>query len=449
MPLTDVAVRMARARERAYKLSDGGGLCLLVQPSGKKWWRFRYMWQGKEQMLSMGVYPDVSLLQARERRDDARRLLTRKIDPGAERRAARVVDRQSFEAVARDYLAKLARHVRDNKRSPETLKKATWMLERFVFPDLGARPISSINSKELLLTLKKIESQNFHETARRTKQKCGQIFRHAVGLGLAERDITVDLRGLLEAPLVEHHPSITEPAQVGALLLALDSYQGRPETRAALRLAPLVFVRPGELRTAQWAHVDFEAAQWRIPAHLMKMRRPHIVPLSRQAIEILRELRTWTGDGPLLFPMRTNRERPMSEFTVNFALRSLGYRSGEFTGHGFRSMACTLLNERGWNTEAIERQLGHVEGNGVKAAYNYAQHLSLRQEMMQGWADYLDELRDLARRPASQEPREPQVTVPTHRSQAPRARMSFGADVPSADTATVAAETSFVILDEN
>jgi len=168
---------------------------------------------------------------------------------------------------------------------------------------------------------------------------------------------------------------ITEPAQVGALLLALDSYRGRPETRAALRLAPLVFVRPGELRTAQWAHVDFEAAQWRIPAHLMKMRRPHIVPLSRQAIEILRELRTWTGDGPLLFPMRLNRERPMSEFTINFALRSLGYRSDEITGHGFRSMACALLNERGWNTEAIERQLGHVEGNGVKAAYNYAQHL--------------------------------------------------------------------------
>jgi hypothetical protein len=226
---------------------------LLIQPSGKKWWRLRYKWEGKEQMLSMGVYPDVSLYQAREKRDDARRLLARKIDPGAERRAARTVYQSTFEAVARDYLARLSRHVRDNKRSPETLKKATWVLERFVFPDLGKRPIGSITSKELLLVLKKIESQTFHETARRTKQKCGQIFRHAVGLGFAERDITVDLRGLLETPLVEHHASITEPARVGTLLRAIDGYHRRPETRGALRLAPLVFVRPGELRSAEWA----------------------------------------------------------------------------------------------------------------------------------------------------------------------------------------------------
>jgi integrase len=368
---------------------------LLVQPNGKKWWRFRYKWNGREQMLSMGVYPDVSLLQARERRNDARRLLARKIDPGAERRAVRAVERQTFEGVARHYLAGLARQVRDNQRSAETLKKATWMLERFVFPDLGPRPIGEITSKELLVTLKKIETQNFRETARRTKQKCGQIFRHAVGLGYAERDITVDLRGLLESPLVEHHASITEPAQVGALLRALDNYHGRPETRAALRLAPLVFVRPGELRTAEWEHVDILAAQWRIPAHLMKMRRPHIVPLSHQAIEILHELKQKTGDGRFLFPMQLNRERPMSEFTVNYALRALGYSSGQFTGHGFRSMATTLLNEHGWDTEAIERQLGHVEGNGVKAAYNYAQHLPLRERMMQWWADYLYKLRAL------------------------------------------------------
>jgi integrase len=368
---------------------------LLIQPSGKKWWRFRYKWSGKEQMLSMGVYPDIPLLMARERRDDARRLLARNIDPGAERRVVRAVHQQTFEGVARHYLAGLARQVRDNKRSAETLKKATWMLERFVFPELGTRPIGEITSKELLVTLKKIETQNFRETARRTKQKCGQIFRHAVGLGYAARDITVDLRGLLESPLVEHHASITDPTQVSALLRALDNYHGRPETRAALRLAPLVFVRPGELRTAEWEHVDVVTANWRIPAHLMKMRRPHIVPLSRQAIEILRELKQRTGDGRFLFPMQLNRERPMSEFTVNYALRALGYSSGQFTGHGFRSMATTLLNEHGWDTEAIERQLGHIETNGVKAAYNYAQHLPLRQKMMQWWADYLDELRAL------------------------------------------------------
>jgi len=400
MPLTDVSVRLARARDRAYKLSDGGGLCLLIQPSGKKWWRLRYKWEGKEQMLSMGVYPNVSLLQAREKRDDARRLLARKIDPGAERRAARTVYQSTFEAVARDYLARLSRHVRDNKRSPETLKKATWVLERFVFPDLGTRPIGAITSKELLLVLKKIESQNFHETARRTKQKCGQIFRHAVGLGFAERDLTVDLRGLLETPLVEHHASITEPSRVGTLLRAIDGYHGRPETRGALRLAPLVFVRPGELRSAEWAHVDLEEGQWRIPAHLMKMRRPHIVPLSRQAVVILRELQEWTGEGRFLFPMSTNPDRTMSEATINYALTSIGYSGKEFTGHGFRSMASTLLNERGWDTEAIERQLAHIEGNGVKAAYNYAQHLPTRQKMMQGWADYLDELRAIPEPPS-------------------------------------------------
>lgn len=410
MALTDVSVRLARARDRAYKLSDSAGLCLLIQPSGKKWWRFRYKWQGKEQMLSMGIYPDVSLLQAREKRDDARRLLARNMNPGAERRAARIVYQSTFEAVARDYLARLSHHVRDSKRSPETLKKATWILERFLLPDLGNRPIGSITSKELLLVLKKIEAQNFHETARRTKQKCGQIFRHAVGLGFAERDITLDLRGLLEVPLVEHHASITEPARVGALLRAIDGYHGRPETRAALRLAPLVFVRPGELRSAEWVHVDLDEAQWRIPAPLMKMKRPHLVPLSRQAIAILRELQAWTGKGRFLFPMSTNPDRTMSDATINYALCSIGYSGKEFTGHGFRSMACTLLNERGWDTEAIERQLAHIERNGVKAAYNYAQHLPTRQKMMQAWADYLDELRALPEPPSLDDPAEVAAT---------------------------------------
>jgi integrase len=287
---------------------------------------------------------------------------------------------------------------------PETLKKATWVLERFVFPALGKRPIGAITAKELLLVLKKIEVQNFHETARHTKQKCGQILRHAVGLGFAERDITMDLRGLLQAPLVEHHASITEPARAGALLRAIDGYHGRLETRGALRLAPLVFVRPGELRSAEWAHVDLEEAQWRIPAHLMKMKRPHIVPLSRQAIAILRELQEWTGKGRFLFPMSTNPDRTMSEATINYALCSIGYSGKEFTGHGFRSMASTLLNERGWDTEAIERQLAHIEGNGVKAAYNYAQHLPTRQKMMQAWADYLDELRALPEPPSLDDP---------------------------------------------
>ena len=395
MPLTDIAVRLARARDRAYKLADGGGLCLLVQPTGKKWWRFRYKWEGREQMLSMGIYPDVSLSQARERRGDARRLLARRIDPGAERRSVRTAQLHTFEGVARDYLMRLSRHVRDNQRSPETLKKATWILERFIFPELGARPIAAITSKELLQVLKKIEAKNLHETTRRARQKCGQVSRHAVGLGYAERDITVDLRGLIESPLVEHHASITEPLRVGALMRAIDAYHGRPETHCALQLSPLVFVRPGKLRSAEWEHVDFEEAQWRIPAHLMKMRRPHIVPLSRQSLVILRELFGRTGGGRFLFPMSTDHETTMSEATISYALKSIGYSGQECTGHGFRSMASTLLNERGWDSEVIERQLAHVEANGVKAAYNYAQHMPARRKMMQDWADYLDELRSL------------------------------------------------------
>ncbi len=268
------------------------------------------------------------------------------------------------------------------------------MLETYVFPRLGRRPIGKITGPELLGILKTIETKGLHETARRTKQRCGQIFRHAIGLGYAQRDITLDLRGLLEPPIVTHHASLIEPRSVGGLMRAIDRYNGRPITRCALKLAPLLFVRPVELRTAQWIQFDIAGAEWRIRADIMKMDSPHIVPLSRQALSVLDELARFSGSREFLFPALGNYKRPMSENTINLALRRLGYSADDMTGHGFRSMASTLLNEQGrWSADAIERQLAHGERNSVHAAYNYAEHLSERWRMMQAWADLLDQFR--------------------------------------------------------
>jgi integrase len=392
MVLTDIAIRKAHARERPYKLADGRGLCLLVQPNGAKWWRYRYRWQRAERMLSFGTYPDVPLIEARERLTEARRKLAKGIDPGEDRRAARRTD-DSFQAVAQDYLAKLERQVLLNKRSASTLKKARWALQTFIYPNLGGRPIGAIKPQELLQELKAIEAKGMAETARRTKQRCGQVFRHAIGLGHASRDITIELRGLLEPPLAVHHAAITDPAEVGALLRAIESHTGRELTRHALRLSTLVFLRPGELRKALWSEIDFDNAEWRVSAAHMKRNVQHIVPLSRQALAVLKDLKALSGAGELLFPAQGNPNRPMSENTVNLALRKLGYTSSQMTAHGFRSMASTLLNEQGWPPDAIERQLSHVEVDEVRGAYNYAQHLPVRRQMMQVWADYLDKLR--------------------------------------------------------
>jgi integrase len=293
--LTDIAVRNARSRDRAYKLADGRGLCLLVQPNGAKWWRFRYDWDGKEKMLSMGTYPDTSLADARKRRDEARQKIEAGTDPGAQRRLTEGAPERTFEAVAQHYLAGMERKVLLKKRSPATLRKARWALRDYVFPFVGAKPIDSISSQELLAALKKIETKGLLETARRTKQRCGQVFRHGIGLGYCSRDITLDMRGLLEPPIVEHHASITDPNKVGGLMRAIESYSGRRLTQLALKLSPLVFVRPGELRKAEREHFDLEQAEWRIPPHLMKMKIQHIVPLSRQALDVVRELLAMTG----------------------------------------------------------------------------------------------------------------------------------------------------------
>lgn len=403
MRLTDAQVRLARARDKDYKLVDGRGLFLLVQPQGGKWWRWRYRYRRREKMISLGVYPDVSLSMARDRRDAARRLLANGVDPSAQRQsekeALRLSSQATFEIVSRSYLATLAQKVRHGKGSIKTYKKAKWMLETFIFPKLGRRLIAEITANELLVELKKIEAKGMNETARRTKQRCGKVFRHAIGLGHPVRDLTPDLRGLLEAPQVEHHAALTDPRQVGALLLDIDGYEGRFITRCALRLAPLLFLRPFELRHLEWSYVDFEEAELRIPRLNMKRKRAHhIVPLAVQALAILKELNAVTGQGQYLFPKLGSPHKTMSENTINQALRTLGYQGDEMSGHGFRTVASTLLNEEGtWHRDAIERQPAHQEDDEVRDAYNAAEYLRDRRRMMQSYADLLDRLRANAR----------------------------------------------------
>ena len=361
---------------------------LYVQPNGGKWWRIKYRYGGKEKQLSLGTYPRITLKQARKRREEIKQQLEEGLDPSFIRKAPGVVQADSFEAVAREWFNKQLSTWSEN-HSIKIIRR----LERDVFPWIGGMPIGSIEPPTVLQTLRRIESRGAIETAHRAMQNCSQIFRYAVATGRATRDPIPDLKGALTPSRPEHYATITDPGAIGHLLRAMDGYRGSLITRCALNLAPLVFVRPGELRHAEWAEIDLDTAEWRIPANKMKSRAPHIVPLSRQAIEVLVEIQPSSLFSRYVFPGRTS-ERPMSENTINAALRGLGYEKGMFTGHGFRSMASTLLNEQGWNRDAIERQLAHAERDSVRAAYNYAEHLPLRREMMQAWADYLDSLKN-------------------------------------------------------
>lgn len=398
MPLTDAGIKAAKAPDKTIKLSDGGGLYLELSPAGGRWWRWKYRVGGKEKRMAFGVYPDVGLKQAREKRDAARKQLAAGIDPAEVRRATKQAQAgaESFEAVAREWHAKFA-----PGWVPVHGDRILRRLEVDIFPWLGKRPIADIKAPDLLMALRRIENRGALETAHRAMRNCGQVFRYAVATGRAERDPTGDLRGALPPPKEKHHASMQKPEEIGPLLRAMDAYKGMFVTQCALKLAPLVFVRPGELRKAIWDEIDFDKAEWRIPAERMKMRELHIVPLSVQAIAILLELQPLTGRGipakPLspryVFPGARSRERPMSEAAVLAALRRMGYSKDEMTGHGFRSMASTLLHEQGWNHQAIERQLAHAERNAVSAAYNYAEHLPERRKMMQAWADYLDGLK--------------------------------------------------------
>ena len=393
MPLTHFALLNAQPRNKPYRLFDGHGLYLQVAPSGGKWWRVKYRLGGREQCLSVGTFPAIALKAARQRCEELRAKLASGVDPAAERRLAkqrlRMKD-ESFEVIAREWYATFSRNW-----APAHRDRVLRRLETYVFPWIGKMPIQEVTAMNVLECLRRLEQQNTHETARRVLRYCSQTLRYAIITGRAETDVLSYLRGALAPRRIRHLPSVKDPKQVGALLRAIDGYDGRLVTKFALRFAPLVFVRPGELRHAAWRDFDFLQREWRIPADQMKARQPHIVPLSSQAMALLRELQPLTGASPFLFPGERSAGRPMSNNTLNAALRRLGYGPSDMTAHGFRSMASTLLNELGWSSDAIERQLAHGERDGVRAVYNYAQYLPERRQMMQAWSDYLNRLRSM------------------------------------------------------
>jgi len=391
MPLTDVTVRTAKPRDKTYTLSDSGGLYVEITPAGGKRWRWKYRIEGREKLLSMGVYPDVPLVAARGRRDDARKLLASGVDPSVHRQAAKAAQAESaansFEVIAREWFVKHQSGWAESHSS-----KLLTRLEKDVFPYIGSRPISEITAPELLKTLRRIEERGALETAHKARFSCGQVFRYAIATGRTERDISADLRGALPPVVVKHIASITDPALVGPLLRVLDGYQGTVVVRAALKLAPMFFMRPVELRTAQWADIDLEKGEWR--PFVSKVKKDHIVPLATQAIQILKELHPLTGRGRFVFEGARSIKRPMSANTVNAALRRLGIPKKELSGHGFRAMARTILDEvHEVRPDFVEHQLTHVVKDPLGRAYNRTTHLPARRKMMQLWADYLDQLR--------------------------------------------------------
>lgn len=391
--LTDVAIRNAKGGEKARKLYDGKGLFLIVTPAGGKWWRYRYSFAGREKLLSFGTYPEISVKQARERRDEARRMLADGRDPSVERQAAKAAadvaarrEDGAFEAVAAEWFEKFRpRWVGEHA---ETIAAR---LNRDVLPWLGAKHVGDITAPDILTVLRRIEARGAISTAHRVKQIIGQVIRYAVATGRAERDPSADLRGALAPERERHFGALTRPADVAALMRAIDGYQGSFIVRQAMKFSALTFARPGEIRKAEWAEIDLDGAIWRIPAARMKMRREHLIPLSRQAVDILCELRPLTGAERYVFPGRA-ASKPLSENAITAALRYLGYERGAMTAHGFRSTASTILNELGWPADVIERQLAHAERDEIRGAYNRAEYLDGRIEMMQAWADYLDKL---------------------------------------------------------
>lgn len=392
MPLTDITIRNAKPKEKQYKLADDRGLYLLVNKSGK-YFRWDYRFGGKRKTLALGVYPDVKLKDARGKHEKFRSLLAKGIDPMVFKKQVKAKNQiesaNSFEVVAREWFEK-QKPIWKEKHAKTVISR----LENNIFPWLGTAAISSITAPMLLESLRRVEDRGAVETAHRINQICGQVFRYAIATGRAERDCSIDLKGALSPTKPKNMATITSPHKIGQLMRAIDGYHGTFVTRCALKLAPLTFVRPGELRKALWVDINIDEAIWRIPAIRMKKEKAFLVPLSRQSVSILEEIKSLTGSGKYVFPGARSVSRPMSENTVLDAIRSLGYAKGEMTGHGFRGMASTLLHENGWPSDAIERQLAHTEGNSVKAAYNHAQHLPRRREMMQWWANYLDKLKN-------------------------------------------------------
>jgi integrase len=393
-PLSDAQVSKAKPADKEYKLFDGAGLFLQITPSGGKLWRFKYRFDGKQKLLALGQYPEIPLAQARQRREDARTLLANNQDPGeakkAAKKAAALKDASTFEIVAREWFGKnepvwSAGHAVTNMNR----------LKKDVFPVIGGKHVSDIAASDIRTMLLKIEARGAVETATRIKIMCGQVFRYAVATGRLEHDPSAALksREIFRKRVTRHHAAVTDPKELAPLLLAIDEYQGTFVVKSALKLTPLFFVRPGELQNMAWTDINFEEALWSIPAERMKMRQPHLVPLSRQALKILRELQPATGDGRYVFPGRTS-SRPMSNNSVNAALRYLGYDNDTVTGHGFRATARTILDEvLGFRVDLIEHQLAHAVRDTNGRAYNRTSFLDDRRQMMQAWADYLDSLK--------------------------------------------------------
>lgn len=389
LPLTDAKIKNLAPKEKPYKVFDGRGLYLEVYPHGSKMWRVKYRFEGKDRRVSLGAYPEVGLREARDKAAEVRLKLRDGNDPAASIKRVEE-EKTTFQEVVDDWAG---RFLVLSQTAPATIKRKRIFLDKHILPTLGPMPMREIDPPVILKLMRKIEAQGHLETAHRVKMICSQIFRFGVAGGQVDRDPTQDLRGAVPPPKVKHRASIIDPAKIAKLLKDVWNYGGHAVVCHALKILPYVFVRPGELRHACWDEIDWPEKLWRIPAEKMKMKTPHLVPLSSQVIEILENLKKHTGRHHFLFPGHRNYDRPMSDMAVNAALRYLGYSSEEITGHGFRSMASTILNEQGYNRDWIERQLAHTERDGVRAAYNYAEYLPERRKMMQAWADYLDLLR--------------------------------------------------------
>ncbi|WP_020481974.1 tyrosine-type recombinase/integrase [Methylomonas sp. MK1] len=392
--LTDTEIRKAKPTEKPQKISDGGGLFLLVTPQGSKLWRLAYRFAGKQKTLAIGEYPTIGLADARAKREEAKKQLANGIDPSTAKKAAKAANQDaaanSFEVIAREW-----HETHMANKTEDHAQKTLTNFEKDVFPWLGRMPITNIEAPDVLAVVKRIEQRGANEIAKKAKRSIGQVFRYAIATGRAVRNPVPDLQGAFVPTTVKHHAAITDPVQIGALLRACEDYTGQFATRCALRLSFLVMLRPGEVRKAEWSEIDLDRAEWRIPAAKMKMREEHIIPLSRQAIAILEEIKPLTSNSRFVFPSVRSNARSMSENTITGALRRLGYTGAEMTAHGFRGMASTRLNEAHlFHPDAIERQLAHGEQNSVRAAYNRAQYLPERVKMLQWWADYLDSLKE-------------------------------------------------------
>jgi len=398
--LTDMAIKKAKAEEKPYKMTDGAGLYLLVVPQGRKYWRMFYRFAGKQKTLAIGVYPEVSLVDARARCHEARKLLANNVDPSAAKQAQKEATftqtENNFEVIARDWFTRHSPNWKENHSS-----KIIARLEKDVFPWIGAKPIAEIAAPALLAVIRRIESRGALETAHRALATCGQVFRYAVATGRAERDPTGDLRGALPPVRKDKHfAAITDPKKVGELMRDIDGYQGSYIVKSAFKISPMVFVRPGELRKMEWVELDLDKAEWIIPAEKMKMGVTHIVPLAKQVVAELREIQPLTGHSKYVFHGERDHDRPMSDNAIRSALRRMGWANDEMTPHGFRAMASTILDNMGYKQEWLERQLAHEEPNKIKAAYKrdtWRMYLPERTAMMQAWADYLDKLKEGAK----------------------------------------------------